>query len=195
MIRIERPSYAVNDPRVSFKGQVGALSITSLQRIVLEKTFDLPHPPEKVDRRLIIDRVTGAAICAPRGVLENVVLNCHGSSGTLELGQGFDLRHLALFAAWRGRVRKIWLHACAVASDAAGRRFCSGLARTVGCYVLAATEKQCDFVISHPRDMLPSYEGTLLCFDPRGMISWRHRYPSGQFWTDKHGRHCLGNAG
>ena len=121
----------------------------------------------------------------------------------LQLGEGFDARHMAVFAGWNGLIDKKWLPNCLVARipDAAmqaqmardypgwnvsdGNVFCSTLAKTVGCYVVAATETQCETPVTIPVDMMTSFEGLVLSYGPQGNVTWSNRNPS--TYTDSNG--------
>lgn len=147
MFQLERPSMAVNDPRVS--------AATFMRRFQMWNSWDIAAGES---RQHIVDWVAAVARGAPGGKLKNLVLSCHGLPAYLVLGQGFDMTNLPMFAAWRGLVDKIWLPNCRVAEiptpvgqttlnsqyptmrTGDGNMFCSGLAKTVNCYVVASTE-------------------------------------------------------
>jgi hypothetical protein len=59
-----------------------------------------------------------------------------------------------------------------------GHEFLSAFARLTGCYVVAPTEMQARNRATYPKNVMDSYEGLVLCYNPAGAISWRHRYPS-----------------
>ena len=123
------------------------------------------------------------------------MINCHGLPGWVGIGQGFNSTHLGMFHAWNGYVENIWFVACLVAkipnateqknydktytgfgvSD--GNIFCSTLAKTVGCYVVAPTEEQRNKG-GYDLYQLPAYEGLLRCYNPQGGLSWSQSYPS-----------------
>ncbi len=185
MYKLERPSMAVNDPRVAGGG--------SIRRYQLWNTWDI-QPNES--RKHIIDWVAQVARSATGGKLKNLVLSCHGLPGYLQLGEGITVEHIALFAEWRGLVEKIWLPNCLVARipDAAmraqmqrdypgwgvsdGNVFCSSLAKQVQCYIVAATETQLERPITLPMDMMTSFEGLVLSYGPEGNVTWSSRNPS-----------------
>ncbi len=182
MYQLERPSMAVNDPRVRNNG--------SVRRYQMWNTWDIQ---QNESRHHIISWVSQVARGAPGGRLKNLVLSCHGLPGYLQLGEGFSMAHMALFSGWRGLVEKIWLPNCLVAripdakmqkemdvkfpgmgvSD--GNVFCSSLAQKVECYVVAATELQRELPITVPMDMMTSFEGLVLSYGPGGNITWSHR--------------------
>jgi len=172
MIRLQRPSMAVNDPRVRAKNG-------SVRRFVMGRTGDID---QNLGRRQIIQQVALAAR-AEGQKLKNLVLSCHGNAGYLQMAEGFDSRHLGMFLDWRGVVEKLWLPDSVVAKGGAGHQFVSTLARLAQCWVLAPTEIQCDYTLTFARDTLPSFEGLVLCYDPTGKVSWSHRYPSTWFYA------------
>lgn len=196
MFRLERPSMAVNDPRVS----AGAPPNVFTRRFQMWNTWNIQS---NESRRHIIEWVATVARRAPGGKLKHLVLSCHGLPGYIQLGQGFNQDHLALFDDWSGLIDKIWLPNCLVARipDAAmqtqldadypgwgasdGNNFCSQLAQRVQCYVVAATERQCETMTDVPPGMMTSFEGLVLCYGPEGNVTWSHRNPS--MWVDGDG--------
>jgi hypothetical protein len=173
---------AVNDPRVS--------SGSFIRRFQMENSWDITAGES---REHIIGWVAAVARGATGGKLKNLVLSCHGLPAYLQLGQGFDTSNIPMFAAWNGLVEKIWLPDCLVAqiptpvqqsqyrttyptmATGDGNMFCSGLAKTVGCYVVASTETQCESVVTVPVDQMTSFEGLILCYGPAGNITWSSR--------------------
>lgn len=182
MYRLDRPNMAVNDMRVS--------GGSSYRRFQMWNTWDIDATET---REHIVGWVASVARGADGGKLKHLVLSCHGSPGQLQLGQGFDNSHVALFARWRGLIEKIWLPNCRVARipDASmpgatdGNVFCSNLAKTVQCYVVASTEFQCEYPTDIPRDMMTSFEGLILSYGPGGNVTWSSRNPS--TWTNSSG--------
>jgi hypothetical protein len=191
MYRLERPNMAVNDRRVAGSG--------SFRRFQMWNTWDIDATET---REHIVEWVATVAGRATGGKLKNLVLSGHGLPANLQLGQGFDSSHIPLFAAWAGLIEKIWLPNCLIARipDAAmqaqlnrdypgtstgdGNVFCSELAKTVRCYVVAATENQCDRPTDVPPDMMTSFEGLVLSYGPGGDITWSSRNPSMWMRTD-----------
>ena len=192
MYRLDRPSMAVNDPRVS--------SGAFIRRFQMWNSWDISSGEL---RQHIIDWVASVARGAPGGKLKNLVLSCHGLPAYLMLGQGFDASNLPMFDAWSGLIEKIWFPNCLVARipDAAmradltrkypgyafgdGNVFCSDLAKRVGCYVVAPTELQVEAVVTIPVDQMTSFEGLVLCYGPGGNVTWSGRNPSS--WQDNQG--------
>ncbi len=182
MFRLDRPSMAVNDPRVS--------SGSFIRRYQMWNSWDISAGEP---RQHIIDWVASVARGAAGGKLKNLVLSCHGGPAYLQLGQGFGMADLPMFAAWNGLVEKIWLPDCLVAqippappggarpagvASNDGNVFCSVLAKTVGCYVVASTETQCESVVTVPVDQMTSFEGLVLSYGPAGNVTWSSRNPS-----------------
>jgi len=182
MIKLERPNAAVNDPRVRPLGPIGRHGHGKepeiyVRRYRMKFTWDITATES---RQNIIDWVVQRA--RKKKKLKNLVLSCHGEAGVLRLGQGFDNSNVALFAAWRGLIEKIWIPGCSVAfigtGGSNGNVFCSKLAQLVQCYVVASTEDQCDEAKTFPIDEISSFEGLVLSYDPGGNISWQGRNPS-----------------
>jgi hypothetical protein len=170
MIKLQGPSLALNDPRVD-DGH------GHRTRFEMQLTWDIRANESRSGIIWYVAWV-GSACRRQGGTLRHLVLNSHGFPGGLQLGEGFDARHLPMFHAWRGLVGKIWLMGCEVARGPAGHHFVSSLARVAHCHVVASTGDQCDDLRSYPRDHLSSFEGRLRSYDPHGRISWSHRYPS-----------------
>lgn len=139
------------------------------------------------NREHIIGWVAEVAKGAPGGKLKNVVFSCHGNSGYLQMGQGFDRSHANLFTAWAGLVEKIWFRACLVAlirtpgsaTTGDGNLFCSDIAKAAKCYVFASTELQAaNAGRVLPYGKLDTFEGLCLSYGPGGDVTWSHRYAS-----------------
>jgi hypothetical protein len=160
---------ALNDPR-------------NHKRFQLWNTWDIQQTETA---QHMAEWVTSVARGAPGGKLKHLVLNCHGSPGYLQLGQGVQSSTLSLFSCWRGLIEKIWIPACQIAfippagsGQSDGNVFCSNFAKTVGCYVVASTETQCSSSGNIQPDMMPSFEGLILSYGPSGNITWQARNPS-----------------
>lgn len=176
MIILPPPHAVLNDARSPIR-----------YRMQFTYTFEKHHTPQQT----FIDRIVDAASQCPGGVLQNVVINCHGLEGYLDLGIGFVAEDAPMFEAWRGKVRKIWIAACLVGRRAPGARTAlpSAMARAAQCYVIAGTERQYDLRRVMPYGQLDTYEGLVFCFGPDGRITWSRRYPSS--YHDWLGRlHC-----
>jgi hypothetical protein len=183
MITIDSPSMALNDSRA-----VGAYTMDFNRYI---------QPGTSVGDmvRMVLDE----AATVTGGVIQNLILNAHGSPGDFELGLGLNRGTMAPCAELQGHVFKIWFRGCAIARIAGpgtlrhgdagalrlygynsgdGHVFIKEFARLTGCYVVAPTELQVRNRDKYPRKQMDSYEGLVLCYDPSGAISWQHRYPS-----------------
>jgi len=180
MFTLEQPSMALNDERIAHS------------QILMWNTWGV----RQVDsREHIIEWVAAVALSAPNRRLKNVVLNCHGLPGFVQMGQGFDRTHTGMFTAWSGLVEKIWFIACLVARiptpqmqqqlnatypnflTGDGNIFCSEIARYARCYVVAPTEEQRNRG-GYERGQMPTFEGLLLSYGPAGDVTWSHRYSS-----------------
>jgi len=169
MITLESPHMGLNDPRAP-------ATVRMWNTWSIRKTETRNH---------IINWVAAVARGAPGGKLKNVVFSCHGNAGFLQMGEGFDRAHTAVFRGWRGLVDKIWFRACLVArirtpgAAGDGNLFCSEVASAAQCYVVASTELQTEVsgrVL--PYGQLDTFEGLVLSYGPGGNVTWSHRYPS-----------------
>lgn len=142
----------------------------------------------------VIQTVVRIAAETPTRKFTDVVFSCHGNSGSLQVGTGFDRSSTQLFTAWAGLVKKIWLRGCMVAltsPNGDGYAFCSEIARAARCHVVASTELQ----VTHTRRRLPygqldTFEGLVLSFGPAGNITWSRRYPSTYIIDGSDGTMC-----
>jgi hypothetical protein len=178
MITLNPPHLVLNDSR---------------SNMTLTMTYNIAVRPDD-SAGYLINRVRSFGLSSP---LENVVFNCHGGPGSLQMGWGFSINQAHLFRRWRNKVKKIWFYACRVARDSnspcppnfcapgtavSGSAFCAAVARNAKCYVLAGTELQVESIeeVTHglPPGSLDTFEGMLLSFDPDGNINWFRRYPS-----------------
>ena len=137
----------------------------------------------------ILDSVVAAASAIEGGRFRNLVFRCHGSPAHLFIGTGIGANHTNLFRRLRGKVDKIWFHACRVARSTPGahlrkdgHRFCSRVAVVANCYVVASTERQVisrDYQLrSLPYGQIDSFEGLVLTYDRSGRVSRSRRFPS-----------------
>lgn len=161
MINLSPPHAVLNDPRAPVFVQMRTTFVVS----------------RTGSREYILDLIANAAESARGGRLQNVVINCHGNPGHLELGQGFHSHHAGLFRRWRGKVSKVWLRACRVAQrDAFGYSLVRGIARAAECHVVASTELQTEVGGRRlPYGQLDTFEGLVMCFGPSGQVSWQRR--------------------
>jgi hypothetical protein len=109
--------------------------------------------------------------------LKNVVINCHGSPGLLFVGgttsPAVGTKDIGLFGALRTKdIGTLWLVSCMVATGGNGEQFCSLLAKTTGCDVVAANDTQ--FVERRyvrgncPFGTIDDFEGAAYRFSPSG---------------------------
>ncbi|WP_376098801.1 hypothetical protein ACE7GA_09470 [Roseomonas sp. CCTCC AB2023176] len=176
MFRLERPNTALNDPRVS--ATVGGR--TFKRRFQMENTWDI-STDETVEH--MVEWVAYVASRATGGKLKHLVLSGHGNEAYLQVGRGIGRADLVKLDPWKGKIEKIWLPNCLVAHIGAtperdGNLFCSEMAKRVGCYLVAATETQCESPTDVPPDMMTSFEGLQVCYGPNGDLTWQSRNPS-----------------
>jgi len=170
MITIDQEAMALNAADIS-------------RRYQMWNTWNL-SASETVDH--IFEWVRSVAEGSARGKLRNLVINCHGAPGYLQMGVGGLARsNVGWFGRWRDKIDKIWLTACkpGFIQDAGqpsdGNLFISEIARAANCYVVASTETQI-FRANHtyPFGQIDSFEGLVLSYAPDGSVSWSHRYDS-----------------
>jgi hypothetical protein len=91
---------------------------------------------------------------ATNGKLKNLVLNCHGAPGYLELGQGITESDLREFRIWHGLIEKIWIPACSE-NPGKRRRSCPGRrasGKAAGDISAQGVQRVCSlFVLENPR--------------------------------------------
>lgn len=183
MITVSSPSMVLNDVR---SPRSYMMDVTE----TIQRTTTIQN---------MVDMIIREANKLPTKQLANVVLNAHGAPGYFQIGTGLSQSTMGPFAAIKGMVHKIWFNGCLVAritgpqtaghGDGAvlrraglntgdGHVFIASFARLTGAYVVAPTEMQASNRTSYPRGQMDSYEGLLLSYDPKGNISWQHRYPS-----------------
>lgn len=112
--------------------------------------------------------------------LANVVINCHGFQGQLDVGgrnsPSITLKDVGQFAPLRTKdIGTIWLLACDVAGGTAGQLFRRQLAMAAGCFVVAGDEDQCAENTAWNANalvgMIDDFEGTAWLFSPSGSKS------------------------
>lgn len=165
MIRLRSPSLVVNDSR---------------SNMVLRMNHVISAGPRD-SVGFIINQI--AARANRRRPLKNVVFNCHGSPNFLQVGWGISRSDAPLFSRLRGRVEKIWFYACRPAGLRVGLAFCSRVAVSARCYVLASPDTQWESAAQMaglPFNSLDTFEGKLISFDRNGNVSWTRTYPSGR---------------
>ena len=115
--------------------------------------------------------------------LENVIINCHGTPGSLWIGgtshPGLHSGNIGVFSALqRCNIGTIWLVACEVAAQqgvatgGVGKTFCADLAKTTGCEVIASAATQHVnlgfYLRGCPWGCIDDYEGLTYRFKPTG---------------------------
>ncbi len=125
----------------------------------------------------------GGQFGARRQRLENIVVNCHGSPGSLFIGgtgsPDLNIGNMGVFSSLRGRdIGTIWLVACEVAAQlggatgGVGKSFCAELAKTAGCDVIASAATQHVnvgfYLRGCPWGCIDDYEGLTYRFKPMG---------------------------
>jgi len=179
---LEQPSMAVNDSRLAAQVQMW--------------NTRLVHANDSLGN--IFDNIVSVAKSAPGGKLKNLVFNCHGFPGYLQMGEGIDRVSAVIFRMLsrpKPLVDTIWLRSCLVARiqkpgdpvQGDGNLFCSEIAQYAQCMVLASTteQKTHDFVRLHPFGCIDEWEGTVLCYGPKGNVVDSTTYPKWSMWTSE----------
>ena len=181
MFALEQPSMALNDTRVDNTVQM------AITRSV--------QPIEGVSS--ILGAVVAAAKAQPGGRLKNLVLNCHGLPGQLQMGVGIDRnltnRFSMLVVDDKPIVDVIYLRACLVAridgpgSQSDGNLLCCEIAQHAKATVVASTALQQTRLkksagLSIPYGMLDKFEGTTLVYGPKGNVLSSQVNPMMTFW-------------
>jgi hypothetical protein len=182
MFAIDQPSMALNDTRVDNTVQM------AITRLV--------QPGEGVTS--ILSAVIAAAKAQAGGKLKNLVFNCHGLPGQLQMGVGIDRnltnRFSMLVVDDKPLVEVIYLRACLVAridgsgSTSDGNLFCCEIAKNARATVVASTALQQTRYkksagMSIPYGMLDRFEGTTLFYGPGGNVLSSQTNPMMTFWT------------
>lgn len=141
----------------------------------------------------ILGAVVSAANGTPEGKLKNLIINCHGLPGELQLGAGVtqDLtnRFKMLAPDDKPLVGTIYLQACLVAridgpgSTTDGNLFCSAIAKNAKCQVVASTAKQYFGGGDPPYGQMDRFEGTVLVYGPEGNVLSSYTNPMFKPWT------------
>jgi hypothetical protein len=183
MFALEQPSMALNDTRVNNTVQM------AINRLV--------QPIEGVSS--ILGAVVAAAKAQPGGKLKNLVINCHGLPGQLQLGVGIDRsltnRFGMLVVDDKPIVEVIYLRSCLVAridgpgSTTDGNLFCCEIAKSARATVVASTALQQtrykkSLGMSIPYGMLDKFEGTTLVYGPGGNVLSSQVNPMLTFWNE-----------
>ena len=111
------------------------------------KTVSLDEGASPNDIVAKIVNASMVSLASGGGRLRNIVINCHGSPGSLATGgsgkAGFSKDNLSIFAPLKPLdVGPIWLVACRAALAAEGIAFCQGLAKAAGTLVVASDDYQ-----------------------------------------------------
>lgn len=182
MFALEQPAMALNDTRVNNTVQM------TITRLV--------QPNEGVSG--ILGAVIAAAKAQPDGKLKNLVFNCHGLPGQLQMGVGIDRsltnRFSMLVIDDKPIVGVIYLRACLVAridgpgSPTDGNLFCCEIAKSAKATVVASTALQQTRYkksagMSIPYGMLDRFEGTTLFYGPEGNVLGSQVNPMMTFWN------------
>lgn len=129
----------------------------------------------------VVTEILLAAKQTTDNFLKNVVINTHGSPGTLHIGTGNvinanNLGIMKLLSMGGQKVGTIWIVACQVAGYSRnivrlGDYFCSELAKVAGCYVVSADKLQ--YVnplveVFKPKNCIDNFEGTVYRWDSNG---------------------------
>lgn len=170
MYKIPQPALSLNDTRT--------------HSIFPQWATEIVRPD--ATRSNIIQRVVTAAGRLPSGRITNVIVHCHGAPGFLQMGQGFRAQHAHLFEPWRGKVEKIWIHACRVAAGVLGDEMCRAIAATTACTVYASTYRQFNVIGAvngpahrYPTGVLDEFEGAVKHFGPDGSLIGVKHYAIG----------------
>jgi hypothetical protein len=191
MFLLRQPSMAINDHR-----KVG--SNQARLRYNMWETWDLNNDGMPVMD--IVARINRVAASATGGRLENLVINCHGFPGFLQVGAGISTRDIPLFRDLQGKIGTLYIQACLVARIITaheireripvirnevpenthvddGNMFSSMLARTLGCVLVVPTSIQWFYGVDLPFGTVDEYEGLVLWYGPNGSVIQSVRYP------------------
>ena len=137
MIMMQQPSLAINSDDVPGP------------KYIMWRTRDAPRGSTAnwVVNEIIVDNA--AALSFKNSQLLNVIINCHGSPGSLSVGGigddggSINMDNVGEFARLKGRnIGTIWLVACNAARGDKGKGLCQMLATVSGCQVVAADDYQ-----------------------------------------------------
>jgi hypothetical protein len=174
MIRLEQPALALHSHDVP--GYKYKMQFTEIL-------------PDAASVENVVAKILVAANNTPEQHLKNVVINCHGSWGTLYVGTGHtintgNLGVMRLLQRTGPKVDTIWLVACLVAGFndpqyhrrqlpvKLGAFFCAALAKAAGCYVVAAEKTQYVnpgfYLRLCPKYCIDDFEGPVYRWDRNG---------------------------
>ncbi len=174
MIRLEQPAMVMHSDDVP--GYKYKMQFTEM----LPDTTTVHH---------VVAKILVAAQSTPEKCLKNVVINCHGTWGTLYIGNGHTINSqnlgiMRLLQRNGPKVDTIWLVACLVAGSndsklhyrklpvKLGAFFCSAMAKAAGCYVVAPEKTQYvnpGFYLRFcPKNCIDEFEGPVYRWDKNG---------------------------
>lgn len=109
---------------------------------------------------------------APEYMLNNVIINCHGSPGYLHIGTGIGIHDLEPFQRLRQKqaIGRLWIVACQVhkSDTTLGHDFCTALAAAAALSVVAADALQYVNEKTLPYGYIDDFEGNLYAYDGSG---------------------------
>jgi hypothetical protein len=159
---------------------------------------DVPGPDYRMDQSVKLSKaaipvdvsncISSALANISEGKLENLVINTHGSPGVIHLSsyevldfdsnnepqkakiaQYIGIHNIFIFNPFKGKIGTIWLTGCQIGS---GEAFCSKLAMTAGCDVVAANVYQYVntglYMRLFPHNCIDDYEGVAYRWDSTG---------------------------
>jgi hypothetical protein len=167
----------------------------------METTWNCPKNTRPKD---IVNWILYVYNQTPNKHLHNVVLNFHGVSGEIYVGEAspesnyrgtytpatyisIDPNNVGVFSALKGKnIGTIWIHSCSVAKGYKGKYLCRKMAEFAGCKVVAAEEDQEEWwpsinVIFMSRGSIDDYEGPVYLWDAKG--NQGRFYPNGGNWS------------
>jgi hypothetical protein len=178
MFVLEQPSMALND----WRAPKGTKVIMQITRTVM--------PDESISS--ILGSVVSEAKALPDGKMKNLILNCHGTPGSLQMGCGIDRnltdRFRMLVVDGKPIVDTIYLKACLVAridgpgSQTDGNLFCCEIAKNAQCKVVASTTEQVRGWYPLAYGQLDRFEGTVLVYGPKGNVLSSYTNPLYSDW-------------
>lgn len=166
MIKLRQPTLVLN----SFDPFLGGFSMWA--------TWKMPKQTRPYD---IVHWILYARKQAPELMLHHVVLNFHGVSGEMHIGETaggskitLDFNNVGAFTELRAKdIGIIWLKSCAVAQGYKGKWFCREMARASGCDVVAADVDQTVLIpfmgkIFYPYGKIDDFEGSVFRWSATG---------------------------
>ena len=173
MIRLEKQALTLNAAKVPGPGY------RMDQTVKLTKTAT----PEDV-----VNHIQTALNSISEPILKNLVVNSHGGPGMIYVGEKevivdckkktenifIGIEHIGLFTQFKNKIDTIWLTGCQTAGSGIYRSgtFCSQLARTISCNVVAADVLQYInpgyYLKLFPKNCIDEFEGTAYKWDANG---------------------------